>query len=852
LAVATALSLLAFALRPLAGHRLGGDPSLVLAVPVVVVSAWVGGFWPGLLAALLSVLGRIVWTSIGGEPVFTGNTLLRLAIAMPAALMVCAAFEQVHRARRRAETRAVEAESAALAAHHLAAALQALPIAVFDMDCGLRYVRSLSPAPGQGPQDALARRVEDSFDAESSERAMKLRREVLATGEPRRAEVEYGGPQDVHCMDLFVTPLRDEGGRIVGLTNVSIDITEKKRRERDEARARERMQRLVDSSAVAIAFSHGGVITEANDAFLTLIGRTREDLQARRINQHTLIPESERPVYMMAKAELDETGRNGPFHAVLQRADGIEVDVITSAGKLGPDDYCIFFTDITALTRTERALRFSEERLRSLVENTPLAVIEFDGELRIRRWAGQAEAIFGWSASEALGQHATELGWALREEGEGPQPLRELLRGEVARTRFRIRNRRKDGRIIHAEWSVSALQHAERRRAVALLALVLDVTEREQAVESLRHADRQKDDFIATLAHELRNPLAPIANGARLLALKSDDVKTVRWTGQAIERQVRQLTRLLDDLLDVSRISRNVLHLRRQRMRLQEAVELATEQVRPFLEGQGHKLQLEIVEEPMLLMGDLARLTQVFANLLHNAAKYTPEPGTIVLTARREGEQLVVQVRDPGLGIPHAEQQRVFEMFSQAHPELRNAQPGLGIGLALVKGIVEIHGGSVHVESAGPGQGSCFVVALPALAASDAAQAADHEGKGLEALSGYRILVVDDNVDSAESIAALLEQCGNTVHTVFGAQAALQAGGNWQPAIVLMDIGMPGIDGLQAARMMRETVWGRAAVLIAMTGYGRPEDKRRALQAGFDHHLTKPIDLCELALCLRR
>jgi PAS domain S-box-containing protein len=848
-ALAVALSAVAFALRPGLGPRLGADPVLVLALPVVVVSAWAGGFGPGLLATLLMMAGRLAWALSEAADPLDSTYFLRSAIALPSALMVCAAFEQVRRARLRAEQRAAAAEDDALAAGHLAAALQALPISVFDMDLELRYVRQLHSAMGLPEEQMIGKRAEDLFDAATAEQLTRLRREVIASGQPRRAEVAFDGPRGRFCMDLFVTPLRDEQGRIIGVTNVAVDITEKKQRETAEQRAQQRLQSLVDSSAVAIAFSRGGVITEANDAFLLLMGHTREDLQAGRIHQGSLVPEFERSVYAMAKQELDETGRNGPFRAVLKRPDGILVDVITSAGKLGDNDYCIFFTDITALSRAEQALRVSEERLRSLVENTPLAVVEFDGSLRITRWAGQAEAMFGWSAQEALGQGAAELGWALPEEELGPARLRELLRGEASRVRFRIRNARKDGRILHAEWSISAMWRPGQSRPAALLALVLDVTEAEQAVEQLRQADRQKDGFIATLAHELRNPLAPIANGARLLALKAGDPKTVTWSAQAIERQVRQLTRLLDDLLDVSRISRNILHLQRQRMRLQEAIELAAEQVRPFIEAQGHRLELQVSARPMPLMGDLARLTQVFANLLHNAAKYTPEPGLITLQAEPRGEWLVVAVQDPGLGIPPGEQQRVFEMFSQAHPELRGAHPGLGIGLALVKGIVEIHGGTVRVESEGPGRGSRFTVELPALQAAEE-QAAAAPGDPLAALTGYRVLVVDDNVDSAESIAALLGQLGNTVRTAFGAQAALALGPEFHPAVVLMDIGMPGIDGLQAARMMRETVWGRAAVLVAMTGYGQPDDKRRAMQAGFDHHFTKPVDLEALARCL--
>lgn len=370
-----------------------------------------------------------------------------------------------------------------------------------------------------------------------------------------------------------------------------------------------------------------------------------------------------------------------------------------------------------------------------------------------------------------------------------------------------------------------------------------DVTERKRAEESLREMDRQKNAFLAQLAHELRNPLAPIRNAARIFRMKQSAEPDVLWASEVIDRQVDHLTRLIDDLLDVSRISRNKLELRRQRIELQEVVNGAVEISRPTIDQNGHKLLVDVSPEPVYLLADMARLTQALMNLIINAAKYTDAGGLIELTARREGDNAVMRVRDNGIGMEASAIPKLFEMFFQADASMDRSQGGLGIGLSLVKSVVELHGGSVEGRSAGLGKGSEFTVCVPALpAAVQLAASAPEDAPGATRANTRRVLVVDDNQDGAESLAMFLQIGGHDVRTAYDGEEAIVTAETFLPEVVLLDIGMPKLNGYDACRRIRETAWGRDMVLIAQTGWGQEEDKRRTREAGFDDHLVKPVD----------
>ncbi len=370
-----------------------------------------------------------------------------------------------------------------------------------------------------------------------------------------------------------------------------------------------------------------------------------------------------------------------------------------------------------------------------------------------------------------------------------------------------------------------------------------DVTERKRAEESLREIDRQKNAFLAQLAHELRNPLAPIRNAARIFKMKQSAEPDVLWASEVIDRQVDHLTRLIDDLLDVSRISRNKLELRRQRIELQEVVRGAVEISQPTIDQNGHKLVLDVPAEPVYLLADMARLTQALMNLIINAAKYTEAGGSIELSAGREGDEAVMRVKDNGIGIDAAAIPRLFEMFFQADASMERSQGGLGIGLSLVRSVAELHGGAVEGRSAGLGKGSEFILRVPALAASaQSASSNPVSAGGAAPSSARRVLVVDDNQDGAESLAMFLQIGGHEVHTAYDGEEAVAAAETFRPEVVLLDIGMPKLNGYEACRRIRNSAWGRDMVLIAQTGWGQEEDKRRTKEAGFDDHLVKPVD----------
>ena len=363
-------------------------------------------------------------------------------------------------------------------------------------------------------------------------------------------------------------------------------------------------------------------------------------------------------------------------------------------------------------------------------------------------------------------------------------------------------------------------------------------------VEQLAEMDRRKDEFLATLAHELRNPLAPIRNALHILRLSGGSGPAAERVHEMMERQVCHMVRLVDDLLEVSRISRGKIELRRERIDLAAAVHSAVETSRPLIEAAHHQLAIALPPEPLALQADPVRLAQVIANLLNNAAKYTEEGGQIWLAARRDGDEAVVSVRDTGLGIPDDMLPRVFEMFAQVDRTLKRSQGGLGIGLTLARTLVEMHGGRIEVRSEGAGKGSEFTVHLPLpLEDGPAAEGlARGSGAPFGGLCPHRVLVVDDNRDGADSLGLLLRFLGADVHVVYDGPAALAAIRTYRPAVVLLDIGMPGMDGHEVARLVRQEAELRGVVLVALTGWGQEEDRRRSRAAGFDHHLVKPVD----------
>jgi signal transduction histidine kinase len=395
--------------------------------------------------------------------------------------------------------------------------------------------------------------------------------------------------------------------------------------------------------------------------------------------------------------------------------------------------------------------------------------------------------------------------------------------------------------VERQDYSVRAAHRADDETGVLADAFNHMLAEIDRRSKELRAADRRKDEFLATLAHELRNPLAPIRNAVSLLKRSASPDANTAWARDIIDRQAGHMARLLDDLLDVGRISRGKLDLRKERVSLASVIDAAVETSRPFIEAGRHALTVELPAGPAAIEGDAVRLSQIFANLLNNAAKYTDPGGRIELRARREEGRVVVTVSDTGIGMAPETVQDVFGIFSQATPALQRSQGGLGIGLYLVRSLAEMHGGSVAAASPGVGRGSQFSVTLPL--APDAAEGAapPHASAGDSQAATLRVMVADDNRDGADSLAALFRMLGNEVRTAYDGLEAVQVAATYRPQLAVLDIGMPRLNGYDAARRIREQAQERKLVLVALTGWGQESDRRRAAEAGFDRHLTKPV-----------
>ena len=397
-----------------------------------------------------------------------------------------------------------------------------------------------------------------------------------------------------------------------------------------------------------------------------------------------------------------------------------------------------------------------------------------------------------------------------------------------------------DGRVFER---FSRIQYVD-QRIVGRVWSFRDITENARLMAALKESDRRKDEFLAILAHELRNPLAPIRNAVQVLRAKGPPTPELDWARAVIERQAEQMTRLVDDLLDVSRITTGRIELRKQPVDLIELVKTALEASRPIIEKAGHELKILIPPEPIPLDADPTRVAQILMNLLNNAAKYTPPGGRIELAARVERDFVEIRVRDNGIGIPAEMLPRVFEMFTQVDRSLERSQGGLGIGLTLVRRLVELHGGSVEARSDGPGTGSEFLVRLPVAQACPGAAPPQAISQSLHPARPEvrRILVVDDNRDAADSLAMLLRIVGHEAHTAHDGLEAVEAAAAIAPDVVLMDIGLPQLNGYEAARRIRGQLGGARMTLIALTGWGQEADRRHSKEAGFDYHLTKPVE----------
>lgn len=483
--------------------------------------------------------------------------------------------------------------------------------------------------------------------------------------------------------------------------------------------------------------------------------------------------------------------------------------------------------------------------LASIVESSDDVIISKSLDGRIQSWNAGAEQVFGYPAEEAVGKHISLIIPPERMQEED-EIIRRLKMGERIKHFDTVRLRR-DGQQVPVSVTTSPIRD-ETGQIIAASKIARDITERKRSEEELRRlaaqlseADRRKDEFLATLAHELRNPLAPLRNAVQIFRIAADQ-QTRENARAMMERQLTQLVHLVDDLLDVSRITSGKLQLRKEQVALKAVVDNAIEIARPLIDRMRHALTVKLPDEKLVVDADLTRLGQVLANLLNNSAKYTDPGGRIWLTVERQGSDVVLSVRDTGIGIAAEQLPSLFTMFNQGSRALEQTQGGLGIGLTLVKRLVEMHGGSCEARSEGVGKGSEFIVRLPVVVETLKSEPANRQ-RERAACSSLRILIVDDNRDAADSLSIMLQMAGNETRIAYDGLQGLEHADAFRPDVLLLDIGLPKLNGYEVCRRIRGEPWGKNMVLIAITGWGHDNDRRSSQEAGFDHHLVKPVDL---------
>ncbi|WP_411280966.1 PAS domain S-box protein [Gemmatimonas sp.] len=882
--------------------------------------------------------------------------------------------------------------------------LHTAPIGFCFLDRDLRYVRintRLAEMNGISVQAHVGRHVSEIVPT-LVDGIRDVTERIRATGEAVLNHEHSGETPAAPGVTRFWSgswyPVRADAGELVGFGVMIEEITTRKRDEEQLRAAHDSFRHLVEHSPF-------GIYAVDADFRLSLVSAGAQKVFE---HVHPLIGRDFAEVLRIVWAEpfageaiaifrrVLETGES--YHAPNTQETRHDIAELESYdwkverttmpdGRLGV--VCHFY-DLSERQRYEFLIRQQEQRLLSLVETSPLSVVEWNSDAVITRWTGEAEAAYGWSAAEVLGRSIAELELIYEEDRHLVDAvIARLTDGVTRHVTQSVRLWTKERRLLHCVWHHSVLvdangkmlsvlalgddvtvqKHAEaellvrsaelresegryraaidvvsdvvwtnnaaglmegeqrgwaeltgqsreeyegygwanavhpddaqptldawsravaehctfefehrvRRydgdwrvcaiRAVPILqadgtirewvGVHRDITERKRSEDSLRQLaaelsanDRRKDEFLATLAHELRNPLAPMRNGLELMKLADGQMAIIEQARSMVERQLTQMVRLVDDLMDMSRINWDKLELRKERVSLTAILHHAVEGSRPLIEQLGHELVATFPIQPLIVEADMTRLEQVFLNLLNNAAKYSDRGGRIQLDVARERNDVVVSVKDTGIGIAADQLPRVFEMFTQMDRSLGKSQGGLGIGLTLVKRLVEMHGGTVEATSEGLGKGSTFIVRLPSVIEAPTPQGLE-ESKGLIAeQSSLRILIVDDNRDSANSLSMMLRLVGNDTRTAYDGQAGVALAGAFRPDVILLDIGLPKVNGYEVCRSIREQSWGKGVLLIAVTGWGQDEDIRRAREAGFDRHMVKPANIQSLTTIL--
>ncbi len=850
---AYALSMVALAaavgLRWLLDPVLGDTLPFVTLFGAVAAAVWVGG-WRA--AALVAVLGYLAVHLLFIPP----RGLLEIGtfankVGLVAYLFTCALIVAIGEAMRTAEDRAAERRE------RLLVTLRSIGDAVVTTDVEGR-VTDLNPvaedltgwtqaeARGQ-PLDAVFRIVNEDTRRTVENPATRALREGTVVGLANHTLLIHKDGTE-RPIDDSAAPIRDAAGHVTGCVLIFRDVTVQRGVERDKASqllTARLLAAIVESSDDAIiSKSLEGVIQSWNAGAARIFGYTAEEAVGKHVS--LLIPPERLAEEDHIIASLKAGQRIDHFETVRVRKDGRRIPIsltvspikdaagqVTGASKIA--------RDITDRTRAEA----ERQRFVTLAESSTdfIAICDLDGLPLFVNRAGlelvglddleqaRATPVRDFFFPEDQSRIVDEFFPSVLERGHGEVEVRfrHFQTGEARWMAYKVQT------LTDASGGPTALATVSQ-----------DITERKLMEDSLRKlaadlsdADRRKDEFLAMLAHELRSPLAPISNAVQVLRMAGTDKAAVHTASEMLERQVGQMAHLVDDLLDMSRITRGRIELRRERIELAPVLNQAVEAARALYREMGHELSVTMPLEPVLVDADPTRLAQVVGNLLNNACKFTDKGGHVWLKVERHDAYAVISVRDNGIGIAPEQLARVFGMFSQVDTSLERSRGGLGIGLTLVKTLVEMHGGVIQARSEGLGHGSEFVVRLPI---ADTPRAVPAASVAARSASGRRVLIVDDNEDGAESLAMMLRLAGHETETAHDGLQALAVAERFRPDALFLDIGLPRLNGFEVCRRLRALPWGADLLIVAVTGWGQDEDRQRSKEAGFDTHVVKPVD----------
>jgi PAS domain S-box-containing protein len=839
------------ALRWLVDPWLGGTLPFVTLFGAVAYAVWAGGVGAG---AMVAMLGYFTASYLFIEPrgVVRPDSSADL-IGLAAYLSTCAAIVVLGELARRAARQANERREL------LRVTLRSIGDAVITTDTRghVTYLNDVAVTlTGWSQAEAAGRPLADVFRIvnEASRQPVEspatraLREGVVVGLANHTLLIRRDGTE---CpIDDSAAPIRDESGRVSGCVLIFRDVTGQRRLEQERAEqlhTARLLSSIIESSDDAIVSKTlDGVIQSWNAGAERLFGHTAAEAVGRHIS--LVIPPDRLPEEDVIIARLRAGERIDHFETERIRADGRRIFVSLTISPIRDAEGVVVGASKIVRDVTERkAAEAERQKFVTLVESSTdfIGMCDLAGVPFFVNRAGLALVGLD-SLEEAARTPLVEFFFPEDRDWIVQQFLPSVLERGHGEVDVRFRHFR-TGEARWMAYKVLTLPGSD-GTPVAFATVSQDVTERRQLADNLRalaadlsEADRRKNEFLALLAHELRNPLAPISNAAQALLTGGTDRPAVQSAARLVERQVGQLSRLVDDLLDVSRISRGKIELRRVPTELAPIVQQAIEATRPLVAAMNHELTVELPDERIVVDADAARLAQVIGNLLNNACKFTNPGGHIALTVSRQGDDAVIRVRDDGIGLEPEHLSTVFHMFAQVDTSLERSRDGLGIGLTLVKELIELHGGTVAVASDGHGRGSEFTVRLPALEPAPAMTPIPTVTPPLHGAS-RRVLVVDDNTDGAESLALLLRFSGHAVEVAHDGPQALEAAARFRPDVALLDIGLPGLNGYEVCQRLRQEPWGKTMTIVALTGWGQDDDRRRSSQAGFGTHMVKPVD----------